>query len=170
MRHHTWGNKMEKVRTRLGCSAYHMRRWLRLLRRSRSSSSYPWPKSMLHPGGINHNSMCQVYHPQVAVYTPHQHQYSSHNPYLWWGSKCHQKDTPETCGGVLRSQEVSPGLGEELREEHSLVREDWGHNGVEIEFGRKDQEGGEQRWHEEVWEWFQRKSGGGDSIIYLLLI
>ena len=45
----------------------------------------------------------------------------------------------------MRSQEVSPELGEELREEHSLVREDWGHNGVEIKFGRRDQEGGEQR-------------------------
>ena len=56
MRYHTWGNKMENVRTRLGCSAYHMRRWLRLLRCSQSSLSYPWPKSMLHPGGIDHNS------------------------------------------------------------------------------------------------------------------
>ena len=55
MRHHTWGNKMENVRARLGYSAYHMRRWLRLLQRSRSSLSYPWPKSMLHSGGIDHN-------------------------------------------------------------------------------------------------------------------
>ena len=55
MRHNTWGNKMEKMRTRLGYNAYHMRRWLRLLRRSRSSSSYPLPMSMLTPGGIDHN-------------------------------------------------------------------------------------------------------------------
>jgi len=56
MRRRTWGNKMKKVRTRLGSSAYHMRRWLRLLWRSWSLSSYPWPKSMLHPGGIDRNT------------------------------------------------------------------------------------------------------------------
>ena len=43
------------MRTRSGYHAYHMRRWLRLLRRSRSLSSYPLPISMLTPGGINHN-------------------------------------------------------------------------------------------------------------------
>ena len=43
------------MRTRSGYHAYHMRRWLRLLRCSRSLSSYPLPLSMLTPGGIDHN-------------------------------------------------------------------------------------------------------------------
>ena len=76
MRRHTWGNKMEKVRTRLGCSAYHMRHWLRLLRRSRSSSSYPWPISMLHPRGIDRNIYlhCMFYEPffiQRSIHISH---------------------------------------------------------------------------------------------------
>ena len=45
------------MRTRWGYSAYHMRRWLRLLRRSRSLSSYPLPMSMLSPGDIDHNTI-----------------------------------------------------------------------------------------------------------------
>ena len=48
--------------------------------------------------------------------------------------------------GVGKSlQEVSPGLGGGPREEHSLVREDWGHDGVEMEFRRRGWEGGKQR-------------------------
>ena len=56
MRHSTWGYRMEKMRIRLGYNAYYMRRWLRLLRRSWLSSSYPLPMSMLTPEGINRNS------------------------------------------------------------------------------------------------------------------
>jgi len=44
------------MRTRLGCSTYYMRRWLRLLWCSQLLSSYPLPMSMLSLGGINHNS------------------------------------------------------------------------------------------------------------------
>ena len=75
----------------------------------------------------------------------HQYQHPSHDPHLWRGSKCHQKGTPETRKEVPRSQKVSPELGGGPREEHSLVGEDWGRNGAEMEFGRRDQEGGEQR-------------------------
>ena len=56
MRHNTWENNEEKMRTRLGFSAYHMRCWLRLLRHSRSLLSYPLPISMLTPGGIDRNN------------------------------------------------------------------------------------------------------------------
>ena len=56
MRQCTWGCIKEKMKTRSGYHAYHMRHWLRLLRRSRSLSSYPLPLSMLTPGGINRNS------------------------------------------------------------------------------------------------------------------
>ena len=52
------------------------------------------------------------------------------------GSKCHQKGTPGTCGGVLRSQEVPPGLGGGPGEEHGPIGEDWGHDGAEMGFGR----------------------------------
>jgi len=79
------------------------------------------------------------------VCTPHQYQHSSHDPHLWWGSKCHQKGTLETCGGVLRSWEVPPELSRGPREKHSPVREDWGCDGAEMEFERRGQEGGEQR-------------------------
>ena len=52
----------EKVRTRSGYHAYHMRRWLRLLRRSRSLSSYPFPLSLLIPWGIDRNiNMSNLY-------------------------------------------------------------------------------------------------------------
>jgi len=60
------------------------------------------------------------------------------------GSKCYQKGTPGTHGEVLRSQEVPPELGGGPGEEHGLIREDWGHNGAEMGFGRSGQEGGEQ--------------------------
>ena len=56
MRIITWGNKKEKMRTRLGCHFYHMRRWLILLWCSQSLSSYPLPMSMLTPWGIDRNS------------------------------------------------------------------------------------------------------------------
>ena len=45
----------------------------------------------------------------------------------------------------MRSWEVPSELGRRPREEHSLVREDWGHNRVEIELGRRGQKGEEQR-------------------------
>ena len=75
--------------------------------------------------------------------TPHQHQYPGYDPHLWWGSKCHQKGTLETHGGVPRSQEVPLGLSGGLREKHSPVGEDWGCDGVEMELGRRGQEEGE---------------------------
>jgi len=86
-----------------------------------------------------------MYHPQVEVCTPHQHQHPGHDSHLWQDSKCYRKDTPETCKGVLRSREVPLRLGGEPREEHGPVGEDWGHNGVKMKFGRSSQEGGEQR-------------------------
>ena len=89
--------------------------------------------------------MCWVHYPQAAVCIPHQHQHPSHDSYLWWGSKYHQKGTLGTRGGVLKSWEVSLGLGGGPREEHSPVREDWGHDGAEMELRRRGQEGGEQR-------------------------
>ena len=89
--------------------------------------------------------MYQVHHSQVEVCTPHQHQHPGHDPHLWRGSKCHRKGTPGTCKGILRSWEVTPGLGRGPGEEHSPVGEDWGHNGVEIGLGRRGQEGGVQR-------------------------
>jgi len=46
---------MEKMKTRLGYNAYHMRRWLRLLWHSRLLSSYPVPMPTLTPGGIDRN-------------------------------------------------------------------------------------------------------------------
>ena len=76
--------------------------------------------------------------------TPHQYQHSSHDPHLWWGFKCHRKDTSKTHGGVSRSWEVTLELGGEPREEHSPVGEDWGHDGMEIEFRRSGQEG--EKW------------------------
>ena len=57
MRYNTWGNIEEKMRTRLDCSIYCMRYWLRLLQHSQSLLSYPLPMSMLFPGGINHNNI-----------------------------------------------------------------------------------------------------------------
>ena len=57
MRYFTWGYNEEKIRTRLGYNAYHMRHWLILLRRSWSLSSYSLPMSMLTPGGINHDKL-----------------------------------------------------------------------------------------------------------------
>ena len=56
MRYSTWEYKKEKMRTRLGYHAYHMRRWLRLFWRSWLLSSYSLPMSMLTPEGIDHNS------------------------------------------------------------------------------------------------------------------
>jgi len=58
-----------------------------------------------------------MYHPQIAVQTPHQYQSPSHDPHLWQGSKCYQKDTPETCERVPRSQEIPLGLGGRLEKE-----------------------------------------------------
>ena len=55
MRYSTRGFKEGEMRIRLGYYAYHMRRWLRLLRRSRSLLSYPLPMSMQTSGGINRN-------------------------------------------------------------------------------------------------------------------
>jgi len=47
--------------------------------------------------------------------------------------------------GVLRSQEVPPGLSGGLREKYSPVGEDWGCDGAKIELRRKGWEGGEWR-------------------------
>ena len=58
------------------------------------------------------------------------------------GSKYYQKSTPGTRGGVLRSWEVPPGLGGGPGEEHSPIGEDWGCDGVEVEFRRRSWEGG----------------------------
>ena len=55
MRYSTWGYHKEKMRTRLGCSTYCMRCWLRLLQCSQSLSSYPLSMSMLSLGGIDRN-------------------------------------------------------------------------------------------------------------------
>ena len=82
---------------------------------------------------------------QAAVYTSYQYQYSSYNPHLWQGSKCHQKGTPETHGGVPRSWKDPLGLSGGPREKHGPVRENWGHDKAEMEFRRRDWEGGEQR-------------------------
>jgi len=79
------------------------------------------------------------------VCTPHPHQHPGHDPHLWQGSKCHRKDTPGACGGVLRSQEVSLGLGKGLGEEYGPIGEDWSLNGVEMGLRRREQEGGEWR-------------------------
>ena len=68
--------------------------------------------------------MCQMYHSQAAVYTPHQHQHPGYDPYLWWSSKCHQKSILGTHGRVLRSWEVPPGLNRGLGEKHDPVGED----------------------------------------------
>jgi len=79
------------------------------------------------------------------VCIPHQHQHPSHDPHLWWGSKCYRKDTLGTREEVLRSWEVPPGLGGGPGEEYGPIGEDWGHNGVEIGLGRREWEGGEWR-------------------------
>ena len=68
--------------------------------------------------------MYWVHHPQAAVCTPHQYQLPGHDPHLWWGSKCHRKNTLGACGGVPRSQEVPPGLGGGLGEEYGPIGED----------------------------------------------
>jgi len=44
-----------------------------------------------------------------------------------------------TPGGVPRSQEVPPGLSGGPREEHSPIRENWGHDGAEMELRRREQ-------------------------------
>jgi len=79
------------------------------------------------------------------VCTPYKYQYPSHDLYLWQGSKCYQKDTLGTCGGVLRSWKVTLGLGKGPEEEHSPVKKDWGYNGAEIELRGRGWEGGEWR-------------------------
>jgi len=75
---------------------------------------------------------------QAAVCTLHQYQHSSYDPHLWQSSKHHQKDTPGTCRGVLRSWEVSPELGRGSGEKHGPVGEDWGCDGVKMELGRRE--------------------------------
>jgi len=69
--------------------------------------------------------------------TSHQQQHPGYDPHLWQSSKCHQKGTLETHGGVPRSWEVPLGLGRGPKEEHGLVGEDWGYNGAKIELRRK---------------------------------
>ena len=46
-----------------------------------------------------------------------------------------------TCGGVPRSQKVPLGLGGGPGEEYGLIGENWGHDGAEMELGRREQEG-----------------------------
>ena len=84
--------------------------------------------------------MCQVHRSQAAVCTLHQYQLPGHNPYLWWGSKCHLKGTPGACGGVLRSWEVPLELGGGPEEEYSPIGEDWGCDGMEMGLGRRERE------------------------------
>ena len=74
------------------------------------------------------------------VYTPHQYQHSSHDPYLWQSSKCHQKGTLEACERVLRSREVSPGLGGGPGEKYGPIGENWGHDGTEMGLRRREWE------------------------------
>jgi len=78
MRHSTWGYRMEKMRIRLGYNAYYMRHWLRLLRHSRSLSSYPLPMSMLTPGDINRNTLLQTSLPYIVLQMVHA---NYHAPY-----------------------------------------------------------------------------------------
>ena len=75
---------------------------------------------------------------------PHQHQLSSHDPYLWQNLKYYRKDTPGCHGRVLKYREVSSGLDEGPEEEYGLIREDWGYNRVEMVLER-----GTIRWWEE---------------------
>ena len=89
--------------------------------------------------------MCWVHRTQAAVCIPHPHYYPGYNPYLWQGSKCHQKGTPETHEEVLRSQKVPLELGGGPEEEHSPIRENWGCDGVEMGLRRREWKGGEQR-------------------------
>jgi len=79
-----------------------------------------------------------------VVYIPHHYQHPSHDPYLWQGSKYHQKGTLGTCGRVLRSWKVTLGLSGGPEEEYSPIGEDWGHDGVEIGLERREWERGEQ--------------------------
>ena len=81
-----------------------------------------------------------MYCTQATVCIPHQYQLPGHDPYLWWGSKSHRKDTLEACGGVPRSQEIPLGLDGGPEEEYGLIGEDWGHDGAEMELGRKEWE------------------------------
>ena len=67
--------------------------------------------------------MYWVYCSQAAVCTPYQHQHSDHDPHLWQSFKCHQYGTLGTCGGVPKSQEVSPELGRGLGKEYSPIGE-----------------------------------------------
>jgi len=78
------------------------------------------------------------------VCTPYQYQLSSHNPYLWQGSKYHQKGTPGACGEVPRSQEVPLGLSGGLGEEYGPIGEDWDYDKAKMGLGRREREG-EQR-------------------------
>ena len=82
---------------------------------------------------------------QAAVCIPHQYQYPGYDPHLWQGSKCYQKGTLETCGGVLRSQEVPLELSRGPREKHGPIGENWGCNGAEMGFERSGQKEEEQR-------------------------
>ena len=50
-----------------------------------------------------------------------------------------------THGGVLRSQEVPPGLGGGPGEKHSPIGENWGYDGMEMGLGKREREGGERR-------------------------
>ena len=76
------------------------------------------------------------------MYTPHQYQHPGYDPHLWRGSKCHQKGTLETYGGVLRSQEVPLGLGGGPREKHDPIRENWGSEGESKKEENEDEEKG----------------------------
>ena len=68
---HPWGIIHEKkVRTRSGYHAYHMRRWLRLLRRSQLLSSYPFSLSLLIPWGIDCNTKSVVTSDQFRLLNP----------------------------------------------------------------------------------------------------
>jgi len=53
--------------------------------------------------------------------------------------------TLETHGGVPRSRKVPLRLVRGPEEEHSAVGENWGHDGAEVEFVRREWERGERR-------------------------
>jgi len=65
--------------------------------------------------------------------TLHQHQHPSHDPHLWWGSKCHQKSTLGACGGVLRSQDLVEGQERntaQLERIEATIEWRWGSEGA----------------------------------------
>jgi len=103
MRYSTRRFKEENMRTKLGCYAYHMRCWLRLLRRSWSLSSYPLPMSMHTWGGIDHNNRQDIVVVILLVYDKREKG-------TWLGNHMTWYYQPRVVWKNLRSRRIGKSL------------------------------------------------------------